>query len=77
MDNNLNNILNSIKQLSAGDKIKILYLLQEEQKKKPTQQEIITFVSERTKELKRWNKDIDEWLEESRKFFNELGIVRD
>ena len=76
MDNNLDNILNSIKQLSTGDKFKILYLLQEEQKKKPTQEEIITFVSERTKELEKWNTDIDEWLEESRKFFNELGIVR-
>ena len=77
MDNNLDNIMNSINQLSTGDKIKILYLLQEEQKKKPTQDEIIAFVSERTKELEKWNKDIDGWLEESRKFFNELGIVRD
>ena len=77
MDNNLGNIINSINQLSTGDKIKILYLLQEQQKKKPTQEEIITFVSERTKELEKWNKDIDEWLEESRKFFDELGIIRD
>ena len=77
MDKNLDNILDSIKQLSTGDKLKIFYLLQEEQKKKPTQGEVIAFVSGRTKELEQWNKDIDKWLEESRKFFNELGIVRD
>lgn len=77
MDKNIDNILDSIKQLSTGDKLKIFYLLQEEQKKKPTQEEISAFVSERTKELENWNKDIDKWLEESRKFFNELGIVRD
>ena len=72
MDNNLDNIMNSIDQLSTGDKIKILYFLQEEQKKKPTQEEIITFVSERTKELENWNKDVDKLLKETRQFFNEL-----
>ena len=77
MDKNLDNILNTISRLSTGDKLKIFYLLQEEQKKKLTQEEISAFVSDRTKELEKWNEDVDKWLEDSRKFFDELGIVRD
>ena len=77
MDKDLNNIISSINQLPPGDKLKILYILQEEQKKKPTQEEVIAFVSERTKELEKWNEDVDKWLTESRKFFDELGIIRD
>ncbi len=72
MNNDFDNIVKSIKQLSTGDKLKILYLLNEEQNKKPTEDEIITFVSQRTQELEKWNEDVDELLRETRQFFNEL-----
>lgn len=70
MDNNLDNILSSIKQLSTGDKLKIFYLLQEEQKKEPTEEEIVDFVTDRTKELDKCSKEIKEALLESRRFIS-------
>ncbi|OGI09913.1 MAG: hypothetical protein A3I68_00165 [Candidatus Melainabacteria bacterium RIFCSPLOWO2_02_FULL_35_15] len=73
MDNNLDNILNSIKQLSTGDKLRILYFLKEEQNKKPTQEEIVSFFSEETKKLENWNQEVDKLLEETGKFFSELN----
>lgn len=75
MDKNLDNIINSIKQLSTGDKLKIFYLLQEEQRKKPTGGEIASFFSEETKKLEKWNQEVDELLKETRKFFDELNTT--
>ena len=72
MDKNLDNILNTISQLSTGDKLKIFYLLKEEQKKKPTPEETALFFSEETKKLEKWSKEVKELLAESRKFIDEI-----
>lgn len=76
MDKNVDNILKSIKSLPKEDQIRILYFLEQEQVKKELspqkEKEVISFMSEKTDELERWNKEIDDLLKKTKQFFNEL-----
>ena len=75
MDKNLDNILQSIKSLSPEDANEIIYFLLERNKTynlTQKEKEIVSFMTEKSKEFEKWNKEVKELLIANREFFNEL-----
>ena len=75
MDKNLDDILQSIKSLSPEDANKIIYFLLERNKTynlTQKEKEIVSFMTEKSKEFEKWNKEVKELLIANREFFNEL-----
>ena len=77
MDKNLDNIMNTLKQLSGEDKTRILFFLEQERQKNltPKEQKIVSYFTEETKKLEKWNQEVDELLKDTRKFFDELNTT--
>ena len=75
MDKNLDNILQSIKSLSPEDANEIIYFLLERNKTynlTQKEKETVSFMTEKSKEFEKWNKEVKELLIANREFFNEL-----
>lgn len=74
MDKNIDNIFESVKNLSLEDKNKLLFFLQQEQLQNlsPKEKEIISFMTENQKKLEQCNKELKDLHEKNKEFFNEL-----